>query len=408
MSYQIDPRELEAYADVVLRCGVNLDAGQKLMISGSPEHAGLVGALAERAYAAGAGVAHAVYRDDRVSRAQTLLAPTDELAAATPPWLASMVDTVIDGDWARIVITGDSTDDPFAGAPVQRVSAWHANSFREIERALKARIAWTVCPFPTEGWAERVYGEPDVARLWKELRLVLRLDEPDPVQAWYDHADALGRKAAALDAADFAALRFVGPGTDLRIPLHPGAEWCSALFTTAKGRACMVNMPTEEVFTTPDFRGVEGTAAITRPVYINGVTVEGLVVRFERGEIVDVRARTHLDAVEAELSTDAGARRLGEVALVDGSSRVGALGRTFKDTLIDENAACHIAFGLAYDDTFPDPLPDDPEERARLGVNTSLVHDDVMIGGREVAVLGITAAGDERPVIERDRWMLDD
>jgi aminopeptidase len=406
MTDQIDPRELAAYADVVVRCGVNLYEGQQVVLSGLPEHAALIAELAAAAYRGGAGVVHAVYRDDRVDRAQTMLAPTDELAATPPPWLRTIVDTVIDGDWARIVLTGDSSDDPFAGAPMARVSAWHANSFREIERALKARIAWNVCPCPTSGWAERVYGEPDTARLWRDLRRVLRLDEPDPVQAWLAHADTLGRKGAALDAAGFAAVRFVGPGTDLRIPLHSDAQWCSALFTTASGRACMVNLPTEEVFTTPDFRGVEGTAAVTRPVYVNGVTVEGLVVRFEGGEIVDVRARTHTDAVEAQIATDPGARRLGEVALVDGSSRVGRLGVTFKDTLIDENATCHIAWGLAYDDTFKGPLPDDPDERARRGINLSLVHSDVMVGGPDVTVLGVTAEGAERPVIERDRWML--
>jgi aminopeptidase len=260
------------------------------------------------------------------------------------------------------------------------------------------------CPVP--GWAQRVYGDPDLGPLWADLRFALRLDEDDPAAAWQARLDELTAQAARLNEAAFTAVRFRGEGTDLLVTLHPDSLWEAARYVTPWGIPFVPNLPTEEIFTTPDFRGVEGTVATTKPVLINGVRVEGLVLRFEAGRIVDVAARTGAGAVRAQIAVDDGARRLGEVSLVDASSRIGRSHRIFKDTLLDENAACHIAWGVSCYETLGEHLPATNEERIARGVNMSRIHQDVMIGGPGVAVFGVTKEGSEVPVLLRERWQL--
>ena len=403
-AYGIDERDLRRYADLILRGGVNLEQGQKVLITGDVEHAYLIAALAERAYANGASLAATFYFDDRVLAAQAGGAPTDALAAAVPDWYAAVFQTVIDERWARIRTLGDPLDDPFAGVPVARATALQTAVFLPAYRTIEARINWNLCACPTPAWARRIYGVPDVERLWRDLRFAVRLDEPDPVAAWDARRDELVARAKRLDEAGFAGLRFRGGGTDLFVPLHRDARWQPAWLTTSWGRRFLCNLPSEEIYVAPDFRGVSGTAVATRPVTVNGVLVSGLVVRFEDGRVVEVAADSNAAAARASMNEDRGAGRLGEVALVDASSRVGRLGIVFKETLLDENAACHIAWGAATHDSFADGLPDDPAALEARGVNESDVHQDVMIGGPDVVVSGVTAAGDETPVLVGERW----
>ena len=405
-THGIDEHDLHRYADLVLRCGVNLEQGQKILVTGDVEHAYFIAALAERAYAAGASQAETFYFDDRVLAAKAAGAPTDELAVTVPDWFAAVFQTVIDERWARIRTLGDTIDDPFASAPVERANALQTAVSLPAYRSIQARVNWSLCACPTPAWARRVYGEPDVERLWRDLRFAVRLDEADPVAAWDTRRDELLLRAAKLDEARFDALRFRGGGTDLFVPLHRDARWQPAWLTTSWGRSFLCNLPSEEIYVAPDFRGVSGTAVATRPVTVNGLHVSGLVLRFEEGRVVDVAADTNAAAVRASLATDRGACRLGEVALVDESSRVGRLGIVFKETLLDENAACHIAWGAAIHDSFPDGLPDDAAALEARGVNESDVHEDVMIGGPEIVVSGVTAAGDEVPVLVAERWAI--
>jgi aminopeptidase len=404
MAGGVDPDELTAYADVVLRCGVNLEEGQKLLIFGGLEHSPLIHALAARAYAHGAATAQVYYIDDDAQRSQAAGAPTDELAAYVSPWFERLIDTLVDERWAYISIAGDSRDDPFAGAPAERVGALLGALGVQFQRVLPAKLSWCICPCPNPGWAQRVYGEPDTARLWKDLRYVLRLDEPDPVEAWYARRDELAAHATRLNERAYRALHFLGGRTDLRVPLHADGSWQSAEFITATGRSCIANLPTEEVFVSPDWRGVEGTVVMTQPVSVNGVLVEDLVLKFAAGEVVDAQARVNVAAVRAQMDQDAGARRLGEVALVDASSRVGRLGRLFKDLLLDENAACHIAWGFGFEETITSELPDADAARSARGLNTSRIHQDAMIGGPDLTVFGVDAAGEEVPILAGERW----
>ena len=404
---EVIPRaELEAYADVVLRVGSNAQPGQTVLITGQVGHSYLLRILAERAYAHGAGMAYVYYRDKQMVRAQLTLARDDAAAARVDPWLKATVDVAIAERWATIDTTGDASDNDLAGAEPHRVSAWQANWSDQTMRTIDEEMSWTIAACPVPGWAERVYGDADLTPLWRDLRHVMRLDEPDPVAAWEARLDELCSQAARLNEAAFTALRFRGGETDLLVTLHPDSIWQPARYKTREGITYVPNLPTEEIYTTPDFRGVEGTAATTKPVLINGVRVEGLVVRFAAGRIVDVRARTGADAVRAQIDVDEGARRLGEVSLVDASSRIGGLGRIFKDTLLDENAACHIAWGVSTWETLGEKLPPGRDERVARGVNMSRVHQDVMIGGPDVTVLGVTAEGTEVPVLVKERWQI--
>ena len=244
-----------------------------------------------------------------------------------------------------------------------------------------------------------MFGEPDVERLWEAVGVCTRLDEADPIDAWRAHMDRLDRRAHALNALELDRLTYRGPGTELEIGLLERSRFGSALFRTVDGRAFVANMPTEEVFATPDARRAEGVVTSTKPLTLAGDVVEGLQVTFEGGRIVDVQAKRGADVVRGELSTDENASRLGEVALVDGTSRVGLTGLVYFDTLYDENATSHIAYGAAVAQGHEGDEPDE-------GINVATVHTDFMIGGPEVDVDGVTRNGRTVPLLRDDVWQL--
>ena len=249
-----------------------------------------------------------------------------------------------------------------------------------------------------------MFGEPDLERLWEAVAQSVRLDEPDPVAVL-----ARARREAPTAAArsstrsSLDAVHFSGPGTDLTVGLLPGARWVGGGIETRDGIAHVPNLPTEEVFACPDWRRTEGTVRSTRPLALGGTVVRDLELRFAGGECVEVTASTGAEAVAAQMDVDGFGKRLGEVALVDGESRVGQTGITFFDTLFDENATCHIAYGSAV--TFGvDGLEGlSPDELRDRGINVSSVHTDFMIGGPEVAVDGVTAERRDRADPERGR-----
>jgi aminopeptidase len=241
-----------------------------------------------------------------------------------------------------------------------------------------------------------MFGEPDVEALWDLVEFCVRLDEDDPVAAWRGHVKTLGTRADLLNEMQIDSLRFRGPGTDLTVGLLPESRWQGCESTTAQGIPYVANMPTEEVFTTPDARRTEGTVRSTQPLALNGQIVKGLEARFENGRIVDVRADEGAEAIRGELATDERAPFLGEVSLVDGTSRIGQTGRVFFETLFDENAACHIAYGSAYAEAVEGGVID--------GVNVSSVHTDFMIGGPEVDVDAVLRDGTVVPLLRENVW----
>ena len=264
---------------------------------------------------------------------------------------------------------------------------------------------WSIVAYPTEGWARTVFGEPDVERLWDAVTTAVRLDEPDPVEAWRTHIDNLVRRADALNARRFDSLRYRGPGTDLTIGLHPDSTWLAAR-DEVRGFQFVPNMPTEEVFTAPDSRRVDGTVRATYPLQIQGTIVRGLEVRFENGRAVEVHADEGEELMRTHIATDDGAARLGEVALVDADSRIGRTGIVFYDTLFDENAAAHIALGAAIVQGVDGAMALSQEERQARGVNQSSIHTDFMIGSRELDVSGVDKEGQESPILRKGDWVL--
>lgn len=267
----------------------------------------------------------------------------------------------------------------------------------ENNRQINAQLNnWTVIGVPNAGWARQMFGEPDVERLWRLVEFCVRLDEADPVAAWRSHVARIGRRARLLNELRIDALRFTGPGTDLTVGLLPESRWQGVESVTSRGVSYVANMPTEEVFTTPDARRTEGHVRSTRPLALYGRIVRGLEVRFEGGRIVDVRAEEGADVIEGQLTTDERAAYLGEVALVDGTSRIGATNETFFETLFDENATCHVAYGSAY----AEAVEGAPGE----GVNDSTVHTDFMVGGPEVEVDAVLAGGEVVPLLREDVW----
>jgi aminopeptidase len=277
-----------------------------------------------------------------------------------------------------------------------------------VQAVTERLINWTIAAHPTEGQARQVFGEPDVDRLWDAVATAVRLDAPDPVAAWDEHLEKLGRRCERLNAFAFEAVRFSGPGTDLTVGLLPVAPWMCGVGKTRDGIRHVGNMPTEEVFACPDWRRTEGTVRSTRPLAVGGAIVRDLELRFSAGEIVEVSASTAADVVRGQLEADEFAKRLGEVALVDRESAVGKTGITFFDTLFDENATCHIAFGAGVAFGIDELEGLSPDELRERGVNVSTVHTDLMIGGPEVDVDGITADGSIVPILRDDAWQLDE
>jgi aminopeptidase len=391
---------LSRYADLAVRVGVNLGAGQDLHVGCFVEHAPFARAVATAAYEAGANRVDVFYSDQLVQRALIEHA-SDDVLEWSSPWLLERFEYIHEQRAALVSIAGSPHPDAFAGLDGERVGRARPKeaSMRSAQILLHERtVNWSIVAYPNEGWASRVFGEPDVERLWELVAHAVRLDEDDPVEAWRRHAALLDERATLLNERRFDALRFDGPGTDLTIGLLPVSRWASTHYETVDGRRFLPNLPTEEVFTTPDPSRTEGTVRATRAFSpVPGVLVDGLELRFEHGRIVDVRADRGADVVRGQLESDEGAARLGEVALVDRHSRVGELNTIFFDVLFDENATAHIAYGFG--------LPAGLEPGADGG-NVAETHTDLMIGSADVGVDGIGRDGTATPVLRGGDWVL--
>jgi aminopeptidase len=396
---------LARYADLVVRVGVNVQPGQTLAINALLEHAPLARELTRAAYGAGARYVDVLYSDQHVRREHIEHAAEGDLDFS-PAWLVERFRRLGEEGGALCSITGNPEPELYADLDGRRVG--RARMRRLAEESLKLTgglCNWAIVAFPNPGWAERIFGEPDVERLWQAVAAAVRLDEPDPVAAWRDHVERLAERAAALNERRFDRLRYRGPGTELEIGLHADSTWLAALDTT-RGIEHVSNMPTEEVFTAPDARRVEGTVRSTLPLQIQGTIVRDLEVRFQGGRATEVRASSGEELLRTHVATDAGAARLGEVALVDRESRVGQTGIVFYDTLFDENASSHIALGEAIVEAVPSVAGLSAPERAARGVNSSSVHTDFMIGSDALEVDGITATGEAVPLLRGGAWQL--
>ena len=399
----MDEATLERFADLVVGFGANVQTDQIVAFGCEPGKEELVRALAASAYRHGAKFVDVGWFDPYVKAARIRHARPETLDFV-PPWYGERVLALGDQRGARIALTGPSAPGLLSDLDPALVGKDRLPSVKEGINVVNDRTTnWTVCPGPTRAWAEFVFPElgPDerLARLEHELLHVMRLDEADPVAAWRARADTLVSTAKRLTARRFDALHYEGPGTDLQVGLLRSAGWRAARFETVDGIEHMPNLPTEEVFTTPDPERTEGTVTATKPLVLSdGTVVRDLVVRFEGGRIADLEASAGAETLKTIVATDDGASRLGEVALVDREGRIGELGTIFYDTLLDENAASHIALG----EGFPFILDEDQRERS----NDSEIHIDFMIGSDELTVTGVTADGDRVPVLVGGSWQI--
>jgi aminopeptidase len=393
---------LERFADLVVGFAANVQPGQVVAVGSEPGKEPLTRAVADAAYHAGAKFVDVQYFDLHVKRSRILHAAEDTLDYV-PSWYGDRILALGDQRCARIGLSGSVAPGLLDGLDPARAGRDQLPFVRETGIVVNAATTnWTIVPCPTVGWAQQVYPDLDpdaaLARLWEQVVHVCRLDEDDPVAAWTARLDDLITAANRLTARRFSELHLEGPGTDLHVGLLPTSTWICASFDTVDGIRHMPNLPSEEVFSAPDPQRVDGVVAATKPLDVGGTIVEGLRVRFEGGRAVQVDAEANADALRARVALDEGAARLGEIALVDREGRIGPLDTVFYDTLLDENAATHVALGNAYAFCAED------DDKPRL--NTSAIHIDFMIGSSEVAVTGVTDAGERVPVLRDGSWQL--
>jgi aminopeptidase len=388
---------LDRYAELAVRVGANVQPGQEVFVHPLVEHAELGRALVRQAYGAGASYVHLVYRDEHARKAMIELGP-DSALTYSPEW--EIKQTEASAGNAQIATMGRPEPELLADLDGERIGRAVRVEIAEIVQRQhhENTVNWCGVGAPNEGWARQVFGEPDVERLWEKVAFCMRLDEPDPVAAWREHLDRLEARGASLTALRPDAIHYRGPGTDLTVGLLPSARWGSARFRTSGGIDYVANMPTEEIFTTPDSRRAAGTIRSSLPLSLNGQIVKGLALTFEDGRIVDVAAEQGADLVRSQIATSENADRLGELALVTKESRVGRSGTLFFDTLFDENATCHIAYGMGLSYAFDG----EPDERS----NVCNIHTDFMVGGPELEVDAVLADGTEVPLIRNEEWQL--
>lgn len=401
---------LEKYVELIVRVGLNLRAGQKLMVSAPLNAAPLVRLVTASAYRAGARLVDVNWNDEELTRIRFENAPRDSFDVY-PHWRErGRLEHIQEGN-AFLSIYAANPDLLKGQDPElmqNYMKAQSAATKTSLDLISKDAVNWCVVSTPVPDWAAKVFPdlpvEEAVERLWKAIFHVLRVDSPDPVAAWKTHMDGLVTRAAYLTERNYSAVRFHGPGTDLTVGLPDGHTWLGAASTAMNGIYFTPNLPTEEIFTLPHKNRVDGIVRNTRPLHYAGMLIEDFSLTFKDGKVVDASAKSGEEQLLSMLDTDEGARRLGEVALVPNSSPVAQTGILFYNMLYDENAACHLALGNAYPTCLKGGTEMTDEEFAARGGNTSVNHEDFMVGSAEVDVDGITQTGAHEAIIRAGEW----
>ncbi|MGH3137532.1 MAG: aminopeptidase [Gaiellaceae bacterium] len=383
--------------------GANVQPGQLVAVTSFIGKEDLTRAVTRKAYEHGAKYVDVVYFDQWVKRERIALAD-DETLDYIPPWMTERLRYLSDEHAARVTLSGPHAPHALEGLDPIRAGRDLLPYLPEVgEIVNRMTTSWCIVPAPTRAWAEVVY--PDLERedayqkLWEAVAHICRLDADDPSEAWMERSATLKANADRLTKRRFDALRLHGPGTDLTVGLLPSAHWAAGDLVTVDGRRHSPNLPTEELFTTPDPERVDGHVSATKPLELFGSVAFGIRVEFDGGRAVRIDADQGAEILRTVAARDEGASRLGEIALVDNEGRVGPLDTVFLDTLIDENAATHIALGDGYDH----PV-EDPADKARI--NKSTIHVDFMIGSPQIEVDGITHDGVAVPVLRGGAWQI--
>jgi len=398
-------------AELGVRQGVNLQPGQTLVVMTDPDNVGPARAIVRAAYEAGARHVHVLFQDQIIARTRMELAPEDSLTEY-PAWLAAAFIQEAEAGAAFLTISSGDPDafqgvDPARITTVQRTAMKTLKPFADLQMADK--VAWSIISSPSDAWAAKVFPDksPEAAfdALWAQILKCSHADGPDPAAAWKAHAETLNRRRAWLDEIHIESLHFKSSGTDLTIHLPKTHKWGCTGQRQPGGHSTAPNIPTEEVFTLAQRDAVEGTVRSTRTLHHAGQTIDGMCFTFEDGRVVEAHADVGEEALRAMLETDDGAGRLGEVALVPKDSPIAASGIEFHNTLYDENASCHLAFGRAYAVCLKDgdAISSDEDMIARGG-NMSLVHVDFMVGSGDLDITARTTSGATVPVFRDGTW----
>jgi aminopeptidase len=405
--------KLDRLAEVAVKVGLGLRAGQELIMSAPMEALPLARRITEHAYKAGALLVTTFYADDPSVLARFEYGGDASFDYA-PKWLQDGIAEGFRSGAARLAIAGTNPallakEDP---AKVARANVAASKAGKPaMELITRHEINWTIVACATPEWAKLVFpGEPveiAVAKLWEAIFVASRVAVDDPVVEWQEHGARLKKRMEMLNAKRFYALHFKSQDgtTDLKVGLADDHLWAGGGTTAGNGVYCQPNIPTEECFTTPHKDRVDGTVRASKPLSHQGTLIENIAVRFEGGKIVEATATAGEDVLNRLISTDDGARRLGEVALVPHSSPIAQSGVLFWSTLFDENAASHIALGQAYSTCLIGGEKMDAEQLAALGANASLIHVDWMIGSGEMDVDGVAADGSAEPLMRKGEWV---
>jgi aminopeptidase len=406
----IPQTELARYADVIVQVGLNLQPGQRLIIRADLATADLVRAVARRAYQAGARLVDVTWSDEQLALIRVQTAARDTLSEAAT-WIPQVSAEYMRAGDVRLAITSETPtlmigQDPKAVSAMKRAEAQAAQAlFALLQRNASV---WTVVAYPSPGWAAHVLPhlppEEQVSGLWRAIASICRLHADDPVATWKAHVADLEARGAYLTARAYSALHFRAPGTDLRVGLAPGHIWAGGGAISERGQSFVPNLPTEEVFTLPHRERVEGVVRSSRPLVYGGNVINDFSLTFEGGRVLQATAAQGEEVLRRLLATDEGAAYLGEVALAPGSSPVGQTGLLFANTLYDENASSHLAFGGGYRFCLAGGNSMSAEEFRAAGGNLSAIHEDFMIGSPAMDVDGITATGGAEPVMRGGEW----
>lgn len=407
--------QLKNYAELLVSHGLNIQEGQILNISTEVINRDFALLVAEAAYRRGAKYVNLDLADTRLVRLRVLSNKEEDLRYV-PSYLAVKYDELLDSAAANLKILGSEDPDLLADLDPKKMNTMLIEQRLALKRFYdegigKSKVHWTVAAAATPKWGARIFpklGEKEAhLKLWQEILKAVRADKGNCAELWKEQNVALHRRAKKFTKLGIKELHFSGPGTDLIVGLSKKAVFKGGTDTGPRGVEFEPNIPTEEVFTTPDFRETNGRVKTTRPFLINGRLIKGLELEFKNGEIVSFSASEGEDTFREYISSDEGAKRLGEVALVGTDSPIYKSGIIFEEILFDENAACHIAIGMAYKFCLAGGPAMNKEELESHGCNESSVHTDMMISSEEVDVLARTYSGEEVIIINKGSWQAD-
>ncbi|WP_377887274.1 aminopeptidase [Alkalihalobacillus sp. R86527] len=403
-------KNLQKYADLAVKVGVNIQEGQTLVVNAPLTSAEFVRKIAESAYDAGAKNVHVEWNDESLTRIKYEKAP-DEAFKEFPMWKAKGFEELAENDAAFLSIVS-SNPDLLKGIDPERISKASKTAGKALEGyrdyIMSDHNSWSVVAVPSKQWAEKVFPEAPEDKqeelLWEAIFDATRVSKGDPVQAWKEHSANLEQKVDYLNEKHYSKLHYRAPGTDLTIELPEAHQWVGGISENAKGNHFVANMPTEEVFTIPHKQGVNGVVTSTKPLSYGGTVIEEFSLTFEEGRIVKAEAKSGNDTLQHLLETDEGARYLGEVALVPHDSPISNVDTIFFNTLFDENASNHLAIGNAYSFCLEGGKTKSKEELQAAGANESVTHVDFMIGSAEMDIDGIKSDGSSEPVFRSGNW----